>query len=370
MGQGWLLLEISGSPFLVGLAPGLAGVVALGTSPFSGLLADRYNRRNIIFVSLFIMCFAIASVAALTLTGHVASWHLLVAAGINGLAGSLMAPSRTTLTYCLVGKENVVRAMTALYGAASLAVISGPLAGGLILTQGNPWLLFLLVAFSLLLAAMAVWGVAAPPLTRRVATGFGADLKEGFAYAAREPTVRSVLLVILVVESFGYSVMALLPVAVRDLLHGDAWVLGSLTAIWGFGGLVASLVLSKRLQNTHMGTSFLLSSALFGAFLMLFAISRSIYLSLVLLFLVGAAGVIYNSMANSLLQVLPAPHLRGRTASIQGLLSGGMNLGSLGLGAVAEFRGIALAIGMGGAVVACNAVLFLRKAKAINARGS
>ena len=361
MGQGWLLLQITGSPLWVGLAPGIAGIVAVLLSPMGGVLADRMDRRNLLMAGQGALAVGVLTLGALVVSGHVQIWHVMAVAVVQGAARATQ-PARASLTFDLVGRSGVQNAMAAQFGATSAASALGPLVGGVVLGGYGAGPLFLGIGGLGIAAVALLTRVRTPPRSYAPRNSVLANLQDGVAFSLRDRPIRGVLSLILLTEICGFSVNSMLPVVVRDVLHADGRVLGLLTSLWGLGGLTAMVGLSLGGDVRAKGWFFAGSALVMGTALLLFSLSRSLPLSLVLLMLAGGAGAIYDTMGNTLLQTLAPDAMRGRVSGVYSLLLSGGSWGSLGMGAVAEYRGVAFAIGLGGAIVAANALRMMPQA--------
>ncbi|MBI4336826.1 MAG: MFS transporter [Chloroflexi bacterium] len=370
MGQGWLLLELTGSPFWVGLAPGIDGVTSLLVSPLGGLAADRWDRRKVVVLSHLATALVTATLGLLALLGVVEVWHVMLTASLQGAARSVRMPAQTSLTYDLVGRTTVLNAMAGQFMAMNLAAVIGPLAGGFMLSAVNPGYFFLGLGTVALLSSWLVLHIEKPPSSLRQRASAWKNLKEGAAFAVRDRPLRTVFLVVLVTESLGFSAISMLPVVVRQVLHADPSVLGFLISLWGLGGITSTLVLASLGQVKRQGWLFLAVTLCFGTSLVFFGLSRSAPLSFALFFVVGAAGASYDSLASTLVQTLSPDALRGRTTGFYGLLVSGVNIGGMGMGTVAQFFGVAVAIALGGGLVATNALRLIPTARIIAQRST
>ena len=355
MAQGWLLLDITGSPAWVGLAPALTGITSVSLSPLVGVLADRLDRRLLLMAGQLVMGSCLMALALLVLTDLVQVWHVLAAAVGQGVMRATQ-PARSSLTFDIVGRSGIQSAMAAQFAAGSIAATIGPMTGGLILdAAGAAPLLFVMSGLSAVAVAFLsrIRAPVRPPSPRASVLR---NLKEGVDFAFSDRPTRAVLSVIGLTEVCGFAALSMLPVVARDVLHADARVLGLLTALWGVGGVLATGFLTFRGDIERKGWVFVGSALTLGAALLLFSFSRTLPLSLALLLVAGAAGSTYDTMGNTLLQTLAPDALRGRVAGLYSLLLSGGSLGGMWMGAVAELRGVTIAVAIGGSIVTVNAL--------------
>ncbi len=370
LGQGWLLLEMTGSPFLVGLAAGLSGFTALLTSIWGGVLADRLDRRRVLMAGQMIMAVILVSLGLLAVADVIRTWHIMLAATVYGIVRGTHLPARNSLTFDIVGRDRVQNAIGGQFMAANAAFIVGPLVAGFVLDGAGVGTLFLALSGVAVLAMAALSRVIAPPRERSSATAMWADLKEGAGFAFRDRPTRMMLMVVAFTESVGFATLFMLPVVVRDLLDADAVTLGLLTSLWGVGGVTATLAISALGDIYDKGRVFVGAAIAFGVFLLIFSFSRSLPLSLALIFLAGGAGSIYDTMGNTLAQTIAPEAMRGRVSGFYTLMMSGVQIGAFGMGGVAEVRGIAFAVGLGGSIVAGNAIRLAPLARRLTERSA
>ena len=366
--QGWLILELTDSPLMVGLAPGLSGVASLIFSSLGGILADRLDRRKLVMASMVSQALVVLVVGVLTTADIIRIWHLLVAAVVMGTVRALQGPARSSLTYDMVGRDVMMNAMAGQFMALHGTSMIGPLVAGSLLASIGPGPLFLGVAALGLVAASLLLPLQRPPRSQRPAGSFWQNFREGIAYVANDRLIRTVMLTILLTESLGFPARTMFPVVVRDLLHAGPFVLGLLSTVWGIGGVTAAVLLSSLGNVRNKGWLFMASALGFGVLLVLFAFSRSIPLSLTLLFLAGAFAVTYDTMATTLLQLLADDRMRGRVMGLYQVVLSGVSMGGLLIGGLASAFGVTAAISINGAAVTLNAVRMMPVARQIAAR--
>jgi hypothetical protein len=232
----------------------------------------------------------------------------------------------------------------------------------------GPGALFVVIGVLAAVAVLCLTRLKTP--TRRQATSASTwrNMTEGISFALKDRPIRNLLSLVALTEICGFAVISMLPVVAKEVLQADSRVLGSLMSLWGVGGMTASLTLSARGNFKEKGWVFAGAAFSMGLGLVLFSLSRELVLSLFLILLVGAAASTYDIMGNSLLQVLAPDALRGRITGVHSLLLSGSAAGSMGMGAIAETRGVALAIMLGGGVVMVNAVRILPRARTLGER--
>jgi MFS family permease len=357
LSQGWLLLRMTDSPLMVGFGAGFFGGGSLLSSLFSGVLADRVDRRSIVMAGQSSLSGAVLLLAVLAVTDLIQVWHVFTVAGVIGLLWGCQAPARSTLQFDLVGRERLVNAIATQFMAHHLSSVLGPLSAGFVLEYYGAGPLFFIVSGWLALGALSLLKV---PRPEHIAPARGSvieNLLAGFSYIWHDKRSRTVFSVILITEGLGFSSVSMLPVVVEDNLHAGAVVLGLLATFRGIGGMTAALIVSRFADVKEKGWVFVCASFGFGACLVLFSLSREVSISLALLVAVGACGVIYDTFGVTLLQSLSPEAMRGRVMGVYSSILSGINLGGFGMGSVAGALGVTWAIAGGGGLVALHALI-------------
>ncbi|MBI2935669.1 MAG: MFS transporter [Chloroflexi bacterium] len=370
LAQGWLILELTNSPFMVGLAPGLGGAANMVFSPIGGVLADRLNRRMVLIASQATTALITLALGLLTVAHLVEVWHILLASVFQGFYRGLQGPARSSLMYDVVGREAVMNAMAGQFLAFHGASTLGPTAAGFLMAAFGPGLVFLIVSGLLFVSALALLPLPHFPRPRIASRSIWQDLREGVRFALHDRSVRTVLGVILFTEGLGFSARSMFPVVARDLLNAGPAVLGLLSTLWGVGGIVGAVTLSSLGDIRPKGWVFIGAACGFGACLLAFSFSRNVPLSLALLLLTGCFGTTYDTMATTLLQTLSPDAFRGRILGLYSLLISGVSLGALAMGTVANIWNVTAAIAGGGTAVTLNALRVVPSARFLGERAS
>jgi MFS family permease len=182
------------------------------------------------------------------------------------------------------------------------------------------------------------------------------NLKEGFFYVWKEPTLRSLIVMALVVEAFAWSHITMLPVMARDVLDVGASGFGLLSSSSGIGLMIGTLTMASLGDIKNKGRWVVLFSLGFGLFILLFSISTWFPLSMLLIAIALAMGISCDAMLSTLLQILSDNRMRGRVVSFYGLTFGMTPMGGFGEGIIANLINAPLAVGLGGGLVILNSI--------------
>jgi MFS family permease len=357
----WLVYDLTRSAWLLGVV-GFAGQIpTFFLSPLAGVLSDRWNRHRTLLVTQSLAMLQALALAALALTGTVVVWHILVLGVLLGVVNSFDITTRQAfMTEMLDDRQDLANAIALNSSMVNGARLVGPALAGILISLVGTGVCFLLNGLSYLAVLAALLAMHLPPRTRPVVRPrLLCGLVEGFRYAFSFPPIRSVLLLLAVVSLMGTSYTVLMPVFATEILGGGPETLGFLTAAAGVGALTAALYLASRTTVLGLGRIIALMPALFGLALVGFSLSRSLALSLALLFVAGFALMAQMASSNTVLQTIVEEDKRGRVMSFYTMAFMGMvPLGSLLAGSVADQFGASTAVAIGGAVCIVAAAFF------------
>jgi MFS family permease len=360
VGEGWLILTLTNSPFYVGLTAALSAVGVLLFSLYAGVIADRTDKRRFIILMQIAFMLEAFTVSILVWTGVVAVWQVLLLATLLGIASAFDIPMRQSFVVEMVGKDDLMNAIALNSSLFNAARVVGPAIAGLLIgAVGIAWCYFLnglsYIAVIAGLLMMRLPPNPEPPKAASAWTGF----REVLAYLRDDRRVRTLMVLTAVLSVFGFPYIAMMPVFARDVLHRGAQGYGALTSSIGIGAVIGALAIAWRSARIRArGRLMLVGGAAFGILLMLFAASRSLGLSMALLGLAGFAMIVNNALGNTLLQTTAPDHLRGRIMGFYSFVFVGMApFGAFLFGVVAEHVGVPTTIAAGGAIVALSVMI-------------
>jgi MFS family permease len=349
----WFVVELTSSPVAVGVLAFCRFIPFTVLGLFSGVLADRMdNRRLVIATQSWQMLVSIA-LAAVAFSGSddVALVYMLALAGGVGLV--LDAPGRHSLTFQMVGRDELPNAVALNASLFNASRVTGPAVAGAIIAVVGVGACFAINAVSFLavlagLLAMRQEELFAPhrpngrpPWLRGV--------REGLAYARQDRAVRTVLVMVAVISTVGFNFHVILPLLASETLHTGPEVFGLLSASFGAGALVGAL-LSAALSRASW-KALLLGTAGFSVMLLALAPVRSAVPAALLLFVTGVCFTLWTANSNATLQLSAPDHLRGRVVSLfLFAFAGFAPIGGLLAGWLVDVGGTELAFGVAGAV--------------------
>jgi MFS family permease len=354
----WFVLTLTHDPIAVGILSfcrfGPFTVFGL----VSGVIADRFDNRKTVMLTQSIQMVLSAVLAVDAITGHATAWHVYVIAALTGTALVLDAPARQSLTFQMVGRDELPNAVALNSSLFNIARVAGPALGGVVIAAvGVGWCFagnavsFLAVLWSLLLMHPSEFF----PLERRGRPSILRGTKEGLSYARHSKGVRVILGMMVVFASLCFNFNILLPVLAKETLDSGPRTFGLLSAAFGSGALVGALS-AAALARARWRTM-LIGAAGFALCELAIAPMHSVPVDLVLLFACGVFFTSYTANTNARIQLDTPDHLRGRVLSLYYYAWNGLApLGGLIVGWLTAKGGTQLAFSVAGAAGLCMAV--------------
>lgn len=348
-----------------GLALGLVGLVRVLPiiifSLVSGVVADVFDRRKLMFVTQTGMLLTASTLAFLTLRGLQVVWPLYVLAALGSAAGSFDGPARQSLIPSLVPEEDLPNAIglnTIMFQAAS--VLGPTLAGFVIATLGVGWA-YLLNALSFLAVIVALLLMRQLPARQPGGlneVSFGA-IGEGIRFVFTNPIIRGTMLLDFFATFFS-SATALLPIFAQDVLHVGATGYGWLYAAPSVGAVVASVIMVRQMDKIERRGRVLVGAVIvYGLATIVFGLSKAFWLTFACLMVTGMADTVSTVLRNIVRQLATPDYIRGRMTSVNMIFfMGGPQLGELEAGLMAQYFSAPVSVVSGGlACVAATAWL-------------
>jgi MFS family permease len=368
--QSWLVYRLTGSSFLLG-AVGFAGQIQVFLlASIGGTIADRYDRRRVVIATQSASMLLAFILAALTLTGYVRVWHIFVLAALLGAVSAFDIPARQSFYVEMVGKADLINAIALNSSMFNGARILGPaVAGILVASIGEGWCFFVNgVSYIAVITGLLLMDIRSQP--RRITEASPlARILEGFRFVRGATPIRDILLLLGLVSLVGVPYAILMPIFAGQILHGGARGLGILMGAAGAGALFGALGLAMRSGIQGLGRWVGYASAGFGVSLILFSMSRSFWLSVVLLLPAGFFLMVQTASSNTLLQSMAPDDLRGRVIAAYSMMFMGMApFGSLLAGLLAEKLGAPLTVATGAVVCIAGALVFLSRLPGLRER--
>ena len=360
--QAWLVLQLTTSPFALGLVTTLQFMPMTLLSLLGGVIADRAPKQRLLLITQTAMMVLAAIFGALVALDAIQLWHVYVLATLQGTAAAIDNPVRQAFSVELVGKAEVVNAVALNSMLFNGSRIAGPALAGLVIAAFGiaPALLLNAASFLAVIGGLLLMRPAEFRDTpRRVAGSVGQRLREGLAYSRRTPEVLLIMIVVATIGTFGYNFSVTMPLIAGYVLDTTATGFGSLSAALGIGSLAAAIAAAYAREVTMR--RLLIGAGSFGVLLGGVALSSDFALSLALLVALGFAGITFATTANTLLQLRVPDDLRGRVMGLYILLfAGSTPIGALLIGTLSDAFGVPVTLlicallcllGVGGALL-------------------
>jgi len=357
--QSWLVYRLTGSSLLLGSVGFASQFPVFVVAPLGGIIADRRHRQKVVIGTQTASMILAFILAGLTLTNTVRVWHIFVLAALLGVVNAFDIPGRQAFLVDMVGKEDLMNAIALNSSMFNGARIIGPaIAGVLVAKIGEGWCFFAnAVSYIAVIIGLMLMRVS-PPVFRGTASPM-AHIIEGFRFVRQAAPIRNILVLLGLVSFVAMPYTVLMPIFADRILHGGARALGLLMGATGVGALLGALTLASKTGVRGLGRWVALACAGFGVSLILFAFSRNLRLSELLLLPVGFCMMLQMSSSNTLIQVMVPDHLRGRVMAVYSMMFMGMApFGAFFAGALADRLGAPVTVAMGAVGTIGGAALF------------
>jgi MFS family permease len=350
----WLVYRLTHSVFLLGIVGFFGQIPTLVLAPFAGVMTDRWNRHKILLATQVLSMLQSAALAALTFAGIITVVDILILQMVQGIINAFDTPARQAFVVEMVSdRADLPNAIALNSSMVNASRIVGPSIGGVLIAAfGEGWCFTVdaisyIAVLASLLAMKLNWAPA-----REKGTRILEELRTGFRYAGRFPPVRDALVLVALVATMGMPYTVLMPAIAANVLHGGPHTLGYLMTASGCGALAGAFYLASRRSVLGLGKVMVVATAAFGVGLVIFSFSSVLWLSLLVLPVVGGGMMVEMAATNTILQTIVEDEMRGRLMSFYAMaFLGTAPLGSLLAGFVADRIGPMKTITIGG--VAC-----------------
>ncbi|TBL70763.1 MFS transporter [Paenibacillus thalictri] len=356
IGQSWLVLTMTGSPFLLGLVGTVQFLPVTCFSLFAGTIIDKFPKKTVLLITQTAFMLLAFILSALVFTGTVQYGYILVMAFLLGTINAFDLPTRQSFNIEVVGKEDLLNAVALNSMTFNLARIVGPAIGaGMMAYFGAAWC-FLLNGLSFIAVIYGLLQIKPVAYVRKkkANTGVFKEIKDGFLYIARDPLLAKTILLVAVIGTFGFNFAVLIPVFTKSVLHMQEKTYGVLMSCLGVGSLIGALAMSVRSKQGPKLALIVSGAYLISVFLIGNGLNNVLWLTGLLLALNGLCNILFSTNCNSTLQLNTKDEYRSRVMSIYTLVfAGSTPLGNLFAGIAAD------RFGADGAFVACGSLCLI-----------
>lgn len=350
--EGWLVLKLTNSAFLIGLVAALATLPSLLFTLFGGVIVDRFPKRKILLITQSCAMVLALIYGTLTLLNVITIWEIGLLAFLLGLVGAVDAPARQSFVSEIVNKDQLPSAIALNSGAFNSARVIGPGIAGILIAITGPGGAFIVNGLSYIAVIIALLNMRLNKISVRKKQNAFTAIKDGLSYSFAHPIIRTLIILTGISSIFGWSYTTLMPYIAHNKFHLDAAGLGSLYVATGLGALLATVIISIFSKKVSPVTFIIGGNMLFAVSLLLFSNIKNYHIALVLLFIAGIGLISQFSTINTTIQSLVKDEFRGRVMSIYVLMFLGLApIGNFEVGWLSEKWGTDFAISFGAVVV-------------------
>jgi len=364
----WLVYRLTGSALLLGTVSFAGQIPTFLFAPFAGVWIDRADRRKVLVWTQTLSMVQSLALAALTLS-HLITIPLLLAFSVmQGIINAFDMPGRQSFMVQMVDdKRDLGNAIAINSSMVNVARLIGPSLAGMLIAVSNEGWCFLIdgISYLAVIASLLMMRVHVPPVVRRV-TSMLTELQAGWTYVSEFEPIRTILLLFAVISLMGMPFVVLMPIFAARVLHGGPHTLGFLMGAMGVGALVSALSLAARKSVRGLIRMIPIAAAVFGLGLIGFGLSRTFWLSMIMVFIAGMGMMQGMAGSNTVIQTIVSEDKRGRVMSYYTMAFMGMApFGSLLAGTMAHAIGAPWTVIINGAVVVLGGAWFMTQLPAL-----
>ncbi|MGE5215635.1 MAG: MFS transporter [Chloroflexota bacterium] len=362
----WQVYEITDSPFQLGLTGLFRALPVVLLSLPGGVLADRMDRRKLLIVTQTLAAFLSLALALLTSTGQIRVWHIYAVTFLSGAVGIFDAPARTAMIPALVSAEQLASAYALNITWRQIATLGGPFIGGVVIgALGlSPAYFIDALSFLAVIICLVFMRREVKPAIDKKESAFE-SVRAGFNFIRDNSVILALMGMDTCVQFFG-AYRSMMPAFAKDILRAGPVELGALLGVPALGALAGSGIVLAAGNPRRKGKLIIVVTLLYTAGLICFALSRSLALSLVIVFFLGLVDAIGETLRDTLVQLTTPDRMRGRVKSFdQVFMSAGTYVGHAQMGTAATFIGVPGALILGGCIGSAAVLLVAKFASSL-----
>ncbi len=358
----WLVYEITGSAFALGILGLFEATPRLLLYPFIGVFIDRYDRLRLLIWTQFIISIPVFLQAALYFAGILEFWHILVLEAAYSTVRSINPSASQSLLRDLVPENELLNSVALFSIGFNFARVTGPSLGGVLILWIGAGGCFLIHAVTLLISA---WEMVLIRIPKKSYGNDGGDflweVKEGFRYIWHEPLVLLSIGIAYIISVFVGTYQRFLPVFAKEILNVGPGGLGLMMAAPGFGAILSLTSIAAMGDRVRQETILWITATATPVSLILFCLSGNLWLSIALLALVGAGQSACRTFSRIILQMHVPYGLLGRVMSVFQMDQGMRSIGSIVIGTSVTIFGAALGLALTSiASLVVSSIIFYR----------
>ncbi|HEU4342341.1 MAG TPA: MFS transporter [Candidatus Binatia bacterium] len=362
----WQVYEITNSPFQLGLTGLFRALPMIILSIPGGIVADRMDRRRLLIITQSLALLLALTLGLLTSAGVARVWHIYAVIFLSGAVSIFDAPARTAMIPALVPAQHLASAYALNISWRQIATLAGPFLGGICISFFGLAISYYIDAASFLTVIMCLSFMRSRsrPAAEKQQSPLQ-SVRAGFNFIREKSAILTLMSMDTCVNFFG-AYRSMMPAFARDILGTGPTGLGALLGVPAFGALVGSGIVMAMGNPKHKGKLIIWVTLLYTAGLICFALSRSLILSLIIVFSLGLVDAIGETLRDTLVQLITPDRMRGRVKSFdQVFMSAGTYAGHAQMGTAATFLGVPGALMVGGCLASAVVLLVAKYARSL-----
>ena len=359
----WLSYRLTDSALMLGWVAFMGQIPNFVLAPFAGVWLDRFGKRRVLIVTQLLSLMQASLLTWLTLHDRIGIEHILSLSLFLGCVNAFDVPARHAISVEMMDtqeeRQNVIALNSVTYNMARLL---GPLIAGILIPLIGEGYCFLLNVISYCISLVSLVALRLKLVSsKQVHNNMLAHFKEGYAYTFKQLPLRNILVLLGIISLTAMPYTVLLPVFVSKNLGANAGTMGFLMAVSGCGSLLAALTIAARSEFQGLEKLLVVAAATIGIVLIGFMLPASLWLSAILMFLLGIGFLIQVVGSNTLLQCMVDDPMRGRVMSFYTMILMGVGpIGSLLAGFLTSQIGVVYTLAVGGVCSLAGAFYFGR----------
>ena len=348
LAQDWLILKLTNSGLMLGLVSACQFVPMLVILPFGGVIADRFPKLKLLYITQTISGILALTLGVLVLIGAVHVWMVFVFAICLGLTNSVDNPTRQAFVFEMVGRDEIKNAQSLWTSSIGISRIIGPAIAGILIATVGMGLCFIFNAVSYIAVLIALSMIDTKQLqpSSPVPPSKG-QITEGFKYMLSTPALFNSLFMMAVIGTIAYEYQISMPLFARFALHGDASVYAAIATSVGVGMLFGGILNASSKNNSK--TKLFYSALVVGVLTIIASFTTSLLFAVIAFAFMGASMIIFTNTSNSMLQVNTDPKMRGRIMSFWNMaFQGSTAVGGPLIGWIGQAFGARWSLAVGG----------------------
>ena len=342
VGQSWLVLKLTNSPLRLALITIIQFLPITLFSLFAGLVVDKFPKKKILLFTQTVSMILALILSALVFTHTVRYEYILVLALCLGIINTIDMPTRQAFNVEIVGKKDLMNAITLNSATFNLARIIGPAVGAVFMAYAGAGWCFLVNGLSFIAVIYGLLHIESEPYIRKKGSEKGVfrEILDGLKYIKDNAVLLETILLVTIIGIFGFNYNILIPVFTKDVLHMQEKAYGFLLSSLGVGSLIGALLASAKSKRGPKRVFMIGSSLAMGTMLLFTGMSRLYYLTALSLAVTGIFNIFFSTTANSTLQINSKDEYRGRVMSVYAFVFAGLSpAGSFFSGYTSEILG-------------------------------